>query len=307
MLVEAFEVGRLPPSLNQAIITLILKKDKDPTECKSYRPISLISVDCRLLSKILANRLDNILGSVIHSDQVGFIRKRNSSNNVRRLINIMWYVRDSNDPTAAISLDAEKAFDRIGTCFIHSELLGLDKHLRWIEILYKDPEAAVQTNGLISSYFTLSRGTRQGSALSPGLFCLALKPLAVAIRKNPYIQLFCLRHIAQWMLSPERAPSWFKMEYNMFSPLAPINALSCRLSSKLQSHPIIANLYNVWKKISQMFHLNVHLNSESCIWNNPKLKIAGHSFVWRNWLEKGITTLADLYEGKKVKTFESGS
>lgn len=40
MLAEAFEVGKLPPSLNQAIITLILKKEKDPTDCKSYRPIS---------------------------------------------------------------------------------------------------------------------------------------------------------------------------------------------------------------------------------------------------------------------------
>lgn len=34
MLAQAFEVGRLPPSLNQAIITLILKKDRDPTDCK---------------------------------------------------------------------------------------------------------------------------------------------------------------------------------------------------------------------------------------------------------------------------------
>lgn len=38
MLADAFEDGRLPPSLNQAIITLILKKDKDPTDCKSYHP-----------------------------------------------------------------------------------------------------------------------------------------------------------------------------------------------------------------------------------------------------------------------------
>ncbi|KAA8577602.1 hypothetical protein FQN60_016834, partial [Etheostoma spectabile] len=58
----------------------------------------------------------------------------------------------------------------------------------WIEILYKDPQAAVRTNGLISSYFTLGRGTRQGSALSPGLFCLALEPLATAIRENQRIR-----------------------------------------------------------------------------------------------------------------------
>lgn len=46
------------------------------------------------------------------------------------------------------------------------------------------PEAAVQTNGYISSYFELGRGTRQGSPLSPLLFCLVMEPLAAAIRRD---------------------------------------------------------------------------------------------------------------------------
>lgn len=58
---EAMEKAELPPTLSQALITLILKKDKDPTECKSYRLISLIPVDVKILSKILANRLDSVI------------------------------------------------------------------------------------------------------------------------------------------------------------------------------------------------------------------------------------------------------
>lgn len=96
----------------------------------------------------------------------------------------MWSVRDSNDPTAALSLDAEKAFDRLEWRYM---FLMLKTFVRWIDILYKGPQAVVRTNGLISSYFTLHKGTRQGSALSPGLFCLALGPLAAAIRKNQNI------------------------------------------------------------------------------------------------------------------------
>lgn len=102
----------------------------------------------------------------------------------------MWSVRDSNDPTAAISLDAEKAFDRLEWryMFLTLKTFGFGQtFVRWIDILYKGPQAVVRTNGLISSYFTLHKGTWQGSALSPGLFCLALGPLAAAIRKNQNI------------------------------------------------------------------------------------------------------------------------
>lgn len=53
---ESFNTLNLPPTLNQASISLILKKNKDPLSCSSYRPISLLSVDVKLLSKLLAMR-----------------------------------------------------------------------------------------------------------------------------------------------------------------------------------------------------------------------------------------------------------
>lgn len=60
--------------------------------------------------------------------------------------------------------------------------------MKWIKILYSNPKAAVMTNGLISSFFNLSRGTRQGCPLSPLLFTIVLEPLAVAIRANSSIK-----------------------------------------------------------------------------------------------------------------------
>lgn len=58
---HSLEVGSLPPSLLQASIPLILKKDKDPLQCGSYRPISLLNVDYKILAKLLAMRVDNHL------------------------------------------------------------------------------------------------------------------------------------------------------------------------------------------------------------------------------------------------------
>lgn len=72
---ESFITGKLPPTLNQASISLILKKGKDPLCCSSYRPISLLNVDFKLLSKLLAVRLELELPNIISTDQTGFIKK----------------------------------------------------------------------------------------------------------------------------------------------------------------------------------------------------------------------------------------
>lgn len=67
---ESFLLGKLPGTFNEALISLIVKKDKDPTDPGSFRPISLINVDCKILTKVLAMRLESVLPHLIHSDQV---------------------------------------------------------------------------------------------------------------------------------------------------------------------------------------------------------------------------------------------
>lgn len=91
----------------------------------------------------------------------------------------------------ALSLDAEKAFDRVQWEFLFAALshFGFGQtFISWIKILYKSPKAAVITNGLISPLFNLTRGTRQGCPLSPLLFSIVLEPLAIAVRGNGNIR-----------------------------------------------------------------------------------------------------------------------
>lgn len=115
---ESFTLGELPQTLNQATISLLLKKGKDPLSCSSYRPISLLNVDFKLLSKVLAMRLESILPKIINADQTGFIQNRHSFSNLRRLFNIIYNIPPNNSQEAVISLDAEKAFDRLSLIHI---------------------------------------------------------------------------------------------------------------------------------------------------------------------------------------------
>uniref|UniRef100_A0A9J8CLD1 Reverse transcriptase domain-containing protein n=1 Tax=Cyprinus carpio carpio TaxID=630221 RepID=A0A9J8CLD1_CYPCA len=187
---EAYASGSLPSSFNDALISVIPKKDRDATEPSNYRPISLINVDCKILSKILALRLEKVLSNIINPDQVGFMMNRSSTDNMRRLLHLIWLNREKTDPIVALSLDAEKAFDRVHWEFLFTTLLNFGFgpcFIKWVQTLYKTPKACVITNGKVSPSFDLTRGTRQGCPLSPLLFNITLEPLAIAIRANTNI------------------------------------------------------------------------------------------------------------------------
>ena len=187
---ESLSIGQLPNTLNESVISVILKKGKDSLDPASYRPISLANVDYKILTKVLAIRLEKIVPCIIHADQVGFVKGRSSSDNLRRLLHLMWQNREADKPVAAFSLDAEKAFDRVEWRFLIHVLenfgFGLG-FIKWIQLIYAEPKASVLTNGVVSSFFNISRGAKQGDPLSPLLFILFLEPLAMAIRSDTSI------------------------------------------------------------------------------------------------------------------------
>ena len=180
--------GIFPSSVYDAHICLLLKKDRDSTNVASYRPLSLLNSDQKIVAKVLTNRLNSHVGTLIHSDQTGFIPDRFAFSNTRRLLNIMY---STNLPhSAVISLDAKQAFDQIEWRYMFATLKKFgfgDKFMTLLKMLYMCPKSTVLTNHDRSPPFLLHRGTRQGCSLSPLLFALALEPMAISIRSCPQI------------------------------------------------------------------------------------------------------------------------
>ena len=188
---HSYRQGSLPPTLTQASLSLIFKTGRDPLDCTSVRPISLLPVDVRILTKALARRLEPIMPSVISEDQTGLIRGRHSLSNVRRLLGVIHTPHSPTEPEVVISLDAEKAFDRVEWADLFSSLqrFGFGAGLiTWIRWLHSSPYASVCTNTQRSESFPLSHGTRQGCPLPPLLFTVAIEPLSIALKTEKGIK-----------------------------------------------------------------------------------------------------------------------
>lgn len=85
---ECRERGHLSYDMTKATIVVFLKQGRDPRDWASYRPISLLNSEVKTLAKILANRLYKVAETLINPDQCGFMHKRSTRHNLRRLYNV---------------------------------------------------------------------------------------------------------------------------------------------------------------------------------------------------------------------------
>ncbi len=153
----------LPPSLYEANICVVLKKGKDTGDPSNYRPISLLNLDHKIFTKVLASRLNKHIETIIHSDQVGFIPGRHSFSNVRHLMNILCSVKSDYINGAVLTLDAQKAFDSIEWPYLFEAMRRFgfgETFVNWIKMIYHSPKSSVITNNMASESFSLHGGVR---------------------------------------------------------------------------------------------------------------------------------------------------
>ena len=165
---EAYKAGTLHLSAWCGLITLIPKKGRDINYIKNWRPLTMLNMDYKILSKALALRLKEILSDIISEDQTGFMEGRSIASNLRKTIEVIEYTKKNHIPAMIMTIDFEKCFDRIE----HSAIRGALNYFNigpnftnWVMLLFNQFELCTQNNGYNSEWFHLSCSVHQGCSI----------------------------------------------------------------------------------------------------------------------------------------------
>ncbi|XP_075654704.1 uncharacterized protein LOC142624852 [Castanea sativa] len=184
---DCLNSGSMLSSINLTHITLIPKK-KNAESMSHFRPISLCNVIFKIVSKVLANRLKKILGTIISDCQSAFVSNKLITDNILISFETLHYMKTKrwgNTTHMALKLDMSKAYDRVEWDYLEALMFKMGFHPRWVNLVMvgiSSVSYSVIMNGVASGYIKPSRGIRQGDPLSPHLFLLCSEGFTALIR-----------------------------------------------------------------------------------------------------------------------------
>ena len=191
--------NELSETMKMGIITLIYKNKGNIDYLKNWRPITLLNIDYKILTKILTNRIKNIETDIINNLQSAGIKNKSIINNALNLKTIIDYIEEKDDKGILISIDQEKAFDRVEHNYLIKVLQKYnfpENFIKFIKIIIYDIKSKVLVNGSFTKEINIKRSVRQGCPLSMLLYVLSLEPLTYFINNskniieiNKYIQI----------------------------------------------------------------------------------------------------------------------
>jgi hypothetical protein len=183
MLTEMFnrylETGKIDDNLADSS-TLLLFKKGDSTLIRNYRPISLLSVLAKLLTKTMLNRIERTMDWEQGEEQAGFRRDRSTTECMLTLCELIEKSHEYNEPLFLCFIDFEKAFDSVEMNGLWSALQEQGVHCRIIQLfrsIYENAKSEFRVNADERVPVEIKRGVRQGDAASPALFNAALESI----------------------------------------------------------------------------------------------------------------------------------
>ena len=184
----------------RGIILLIDKPGRNQLTIKNWRPLSLLNVDAKIYSKILASRLYEVIDTLVYSDQSGFQKGRYIGENLLDLLSIIEHSSQYDVPAVIASLDFEKAFDMVHWESFIKTLKFFNfgnRYIDMVKMLFTNIHSCTVNNGYSSNWFKPERGLRQGDCYSPPAFLLVIEILGLKIRQNQNIEGIQLAHITK--------------------------------------------------------------------------------------------------------------
>ena len=146
--------------MKQAVITLI-DKGSDCTLLKYWCPISLQNTDYKIASKVIAERLKHSLPVIISPNQIGYVKDRNITDNVRIISDIINYTDINDIHGILLTIDFQKAFDCVNWEFLELTLKKFKygpSFIRWIKTFYNNISSCIINHRYTSKYFPVRQG-----------------------------------------------------------------------------------------------------------------------------------------------------
>jgi len=134
---------------------------------KNWRPISLLNVDTKIATKVLALRLESVLPSIIHFNQNAYVKGRTIFDAAHTIEDVIEYAKRSCTPGLLVAIDFEKAFDSLKWSFLFEtlEIFNFGKNfIKWVKLFYTNITSCALNGGFSTNYFKINQ--TRGSPLS---------------------------------------------------------------------------------------------------------------------------------------------
>ena len=159
----------------------------DPLNPLEYRPISIISIPCKIYADILNKRLSFWLeqNDILAEEQNGFRKNRSCLDHLYVLQSIIKNRKLKKKDTFVCFIDAKRAFDNVNRDMLWHKLMSIGISgifLKAIQSLYDATKSAVKLGHYLTDTFPVNFGVKQGCKMSPSLFSIYVNDLAEDIR-----------------------------------------------------------------------------------------------------------------------------
>ncbi|CAM2111994.1 unnamed protein product [Caretta caretta] len=175
---ESLQSGVLPFSCSRAVLALLPKKG-DLRNLRNWRPVSLLSTDYKIVAKAISLRLGSVLADVIHPGQTYTVLDCSTFDNLFMVRDLLELGHRDGLSFALLSLDQEKAFDRVDHGYLLSTLQAFGfgpQFVGFLWVLYASAECLVKLNWTLTEPFNFRQGVQQGCPLSGQLYALTIEP-----------------------------------------------------------------------------------------------------------------------------------